>query len=163
MFRDRVTHSHGVNYFLNLAETEEYHRCREFIEYYHSCTVTVQICNCYSCNGHQRFALKMAKFDPLSETLEWTDWNITRTIDCVINLKNLAKFSFRNVLELRCIYSTYIRVCVFFPSFYANWHGYSLNGWTDFDAQYLKRSSLVRARPLIYEQNNGIMTLIFVR
>ena len=40
-------------------------------------------------------------------------------------------------------------------------YAYSLNGWTDFDAQYLKRRRLVRGCAFFIIEKNRFMTLTF--
>ena len=65
------------------------------------------------------------------------------TIDNVIDLNNLAKFSFGKIFGDWGTYTQHKGLC-FFKTFHALRHAYSLNGWTDFDAQYLKRRRLVR-------------------
>ena len=88
-------------------------------------------------------------------------------INYVIDLNNLAKFGFgKNFQGLRYIYATYKVLCFFFfffLTFYALWHGYSLNGWTDFDAQYLKRRRLVRGGAFSMIEKNRFLTLTFKR
>ena len=49
----------------------------------------------------------------------------------------------------------------FFKTLYALWPGYSLNGWTDFDAQYLKRRRLVRGSAFTMIEKNRFLTLAF--
>ena len=70
------------------------------------------------------------------------------TIDYVIDLNNLAKFGFGKIFRDWGTYTQHIRVCAFFffffLTFYALRHAHSLNGWTDFHAQYLKRRRLVQ-------------------
>ena len=91
------------------------------------------------------------------------------TIDNVIDLNNLAKFGFGKIFGDWGTYTQHIRVCAFFSffsfflTFYALWHGYSLNGWTDFDAQYLKRCRLVRGGAFSIIEKNRLMTLTFKR
>ena len=99
------------------------------------------------------------------------------TIDYVIDLNNLAKFGFGKIFRDRGTYTQHIRFCaffsfyfflflfyfIFFITFYALWHGYSLNGWTDFDAQYLKRRRLVRGGAFSIKEKNRNLTLTFKR
>ena len=92
------------------------------------------------------------------------------TIDYVIDLNNLAKFGFRKISRDWGTYTQHIRFCVFFfffflfiSTFYALWHGYSLNGWTDFDAQYLKRRRLVRGGAFSMIEKNRNLALTFKR
>ena len=56
----------------------------------------------------------MAKFDPLLETPEWTDWKIFCTIDYVIDLNNLAKFGFGKIFRDWGTYTHYIRFFLIF-------------------------------------------------
>ena len=97
----------------------------------------------------------MAKFDPLPETPGEPIEKIFGTIDFVIDLNKLAKFGFGQIFRDCGTYTQHIRVCAFFSffsffflfffiTFYALRHAHSLNGWTDFDAQYLKQRRLVR-------------------
>ena len=86
----------------------------------------------------------MAKFDPLSETPEWTDWKKFGEIDYVIDINNLSKFGFGKNFGDWGTYTQHMRVCAFFITFYVLWQGYSLNGWNDFHVQYLKLCHLVR-------------------
>ena len=81
------------------------------------------------------------------------------TIDNVIDLNNLAKFGFGKIFRDRGTYTQHIRVCAFFIfwTFYALWHGYSLNSWTDFDARYLKRPRLVRGGAFSMIEKNRIL------
>ena len=53
----------------------------------------------------------------------------------------------------------FLLIFYFFKTFYALWHGYSLNGWTDFDAQYLKRRRLVRGGAFFMIEKNRNLTL----
>ena len=109
------------------------------------------------------FALKMAKFDPLPETSEWTDWKNIWHDWLRHRPKWSSKIRFRkNFQGLRYIYATYKVLC-FFLTLYALWHGYSLNGWTDFDAQYLKRRRLVRGGAFYMIERNRNLTLTFKR
>ena len=93
------------------------------------------------------------------------------TINYVIDLNNLAKFGFGKIFRDRGTYTQHIRFCAFFYffyffiflTFYALWHGYSLNGWTDFDAQYLKRRGLVRGGAFSMIERNRFLTLTFKR
>ena len=85
------------------------------------------------------------------------------TIDYVINLSNLAKFGFGKISRDWGTYTQHIRFCAFFSTFYALWHGYSLNGWTDFNAQYLKRRRLVRGGAFSMTEKNRNLTLTFKR
>ena len=85
------------------------------------------------------------------------------TIDYVIDLNNLAKFGFGKIFRDWDTYTQHIRVCAFFITFYALRHAHSLNGWTDFDAQYLKRRRLVRGGALSMSEQNLNLTLTFKR
>ena len=86
------------------------------------------------------------------------------TIDYVIDLNNLAKFGFGKIFR-GYIYPTYKGLCFFFffLTFYALRHAHSLNGWTDFDAQYLKRRRLVRGGAFSMIEKNRNLTLTFKR
>ena len=89
------------------------------------------------------------------------------TINYVIDLNNLAKFGFGKIFRDWGTYTQHIRFCAFFSffsffiflTFYALWHGYSLNGWTDFDAQYLKRRRLVRGGAFSMIEKKSILDL----
>ena len=90
------------------------------------------------------------------------------TIDYVIDLNNLAKFGFGKIFRDWGTYTQHIRVCAFFfffffLTFYALRHAHSLNGWTDFDAQYLKRRRLVRGGAFSMIEKNRSLTLTFKR
>ena len=52
---------------------------------------------------------------------------------------------------------------LFFITFYALRHAHSPNGWTDFDAQYLKRRRLVRGGAFSMLEKNRCLTLTFKR
>ena len=92
------------------------------------------------------------------------------TINYVIDLNNLAKFGFEKIFRDWGTYTQHIRFWAFFlffifyflyffSTFYALWHGYSQNGWTDFDAQYLKRRRLVRGGAFCYDRKKSILDL----
>ena len=88
------------------------------------------------------------------------------TIDYVIDLNNLAKFGFGKIFRDWGTYTQHIRVCaffLFFITFYALRHAHSLNGWTDFDAQYLKRRRLERGGAFSMLEQNRNLTLTFKR
>ena len=83
------------------------------------------------------------------------------TIDYVIDLNNLAKFGFGKIFR---DWGTYKGLCFFFfITFYALRHAQSLNGWTDFDAQYLKIRRLVRGGAFSMLEKNRFLTLTFKR
>ena len=90
-------------------------------------------------------------------------------IDYVIDLNNLAKFGFRKIFGDGGAYTQHIRVCgffffiFFFKTFYALGHAHSLNGWTDLNAQYLKRRRLVRGGAFSMIEKNRSMTLTLKR
>ena len=91
-------------------------------------------------------------------------------INNVIDLNSLAKFGFGKIFRDWGTYTQHIRFCAFFffflfifLTFYALWHRYSLNGWTDFDAQYLKRRRLVRGGAFSMKEKNRFLTLTFKR
>ena len=94
---------------------------------------------------------------------------IFSTIDHVIDLNILAKFGFGKFFWDWGTYTQHIRVCAFFSffkfvfTFYALWHGYSLNDWTDSDAQYLKRRRLVRGDAFSMIEWNRFLNLAFTR
>ena len=88
------------------------------------------------------------------------------TINYVIGLYNLAKFGFGKIFRDWGTYTQHIRVCAFFSFFlklFTLRHAYSLNGWTDFDAQYLKRRRLVRGGAFSMIEKNRFLTLTFKR
>ena len=88
------------------------------------------------------------------------------TIDYVIDLNNLAKFGFGKIFRDWGTYTQHIRVCAFFSfflTFYALRHAHSLNGWTDFDAQYLERRRLVRGGAFSVIEKNRNLILTFKR
>jgi hypothetical protein len=88
-------------------------------------------------------------------------------IDYVIDLNNLAKFGSGKIFRDWGTYAQHIRVCAFFSffflTFYALRHAHSLNGWTDFDARYLKRRRLVRGCSFSMTEKNRSLTLTFKR
>ena len=100
---------------------------------------------------------------PSEEPIE----KIFGTIDYVIDLDNLAKFGLGKIFRDWGTYTQHIRFCAFFSfsfffiflTFYALWHGYSLNGWTDFDAQFLKRRRLVRGGAFSMIEKNRLLDL----
>ena len=85
-------------------------------------------------------------------------------IDYVIDLNNLAKFGSGKIFRDWGTYAQHIRVCAFFffffffITFYALRHAHSLNGWTDFDARYLKRRRLVRGCSFSMTEKNRSLT-----
>ena len=83
------------------------------------------------------------------------------TIDYVIDLNNLAKFGFGKFFRDWGTYTQHIRVCAFLKTVYALRHAHSLNGWTDFHAQYLKRRRLVRGDAFSMMEKNRSLTLTF--
>ena len=88
------------------------------------------------------------------------------TIDYVIDLNNPAKFGFGKIFRDWGTYTQHIRVGAFFfffLTFYALGHAYSQNGWTDFDAQYLKRRRLVRGGAFSMIEKKLFLTLTFKR
>ena len=85
------------------------------------------------------------------------------TIGYVIDLNNLSKFGFGKIFGDGGTYTQHIRVCAFFLTFYALRHAHNLNGWTDFDAQYLKRRRLVRGGAFSMIEKNRSMTLTLKR
>ena len=97
----------------------------------------------------------MAMFDPVRI---WHHW-----------LRHRPKWSrkfwvWTNFRGLRYIYQKYYKCCVFsfFPTIYALRHGYSLNSWTDFYAQFLKRARWV-LRSRCRFNNTKIMISAFKR
>ena len=92
---------------------------------------------------------------------------IIGVIDNVIDLNYLSKFSFGKIFRNWGTNTQHIRVCAFFSffssTFYALRHAHSLNGWTDFDAQDLKRRRLVRGRSFSMTEKNRSLTLTFKR
>ena len=94
---------------------------------------------------------------------------IFNTIDYVIDLNNLAKYGFGEIIRDWGTYTQHIRVCafffflLFFITFYALRHAYSLNGWTDCHAQYLERRRLVRGGAISMLEKNRFLTLTFKR
>ena len=85
---------------------------------------------------------------------------IFSTVDNVIDLNNLAKFGFGKIFRDWGIYTQHMMGLCFF---YALRHAHSLNGWTDFDAQYLKRRRLVRGGAFSMLEKNRFLTLTFKR
>ena len=85
------------------------------------------------------------------------------TIDYVIELNNLAKFGIGKIFRDWGTNTQHIRFCVFFITVYALRHAPSLNGWTDFDAQYLKRRRLVGGGAFTMTEKNRNLTLTFKR
>ena len=116
------------------------------------------------------FTLKMAKFDPLPKTSEWTDWKNIWHDWLRHRPKQSSKIWFRkNFPGRRYTYPTYKGSSFFFfffflfKNFYALWWGCSQNGWTDFDAQYVIRRRLVRVRPFSRNEKYRSMTLTLKR
>ena len=108
---------------------------------YHSCTVVQPVVMAIYGFHWKWWSLTPCQRHP-SEPIE----NKFRTIDYVIDLNNLVKFGSGKIFRYWGTYTQHIRVCAFFffSFFYALEHGYSLNGCTGYNAQYLKRRRLVR-------------------
>ena len=75
----------------------------------------------------------------------------------------VANWKPMQIRKNRCDVAVSLMMCSLMRinTFYAFWRGYSLNGWTNFHAQYLKRRRLARGGAFSMIEKNRSMTLTF--